>query len=118
MKTIKKISTLFLLMIGIASCGSSDVIVNIYGYAQYNCTTHEYRLTKATPLLSFLDTNTWYTREEFHKAFYEASLEPLKDLPMSEETLAEILPSQEMSTSMFNEFIAGVDCTNPKDILF
>ena len=118
MKTIKKISTLLLLMIGIASCGSSDVIVNIYGYAQYNCTTHEYRLTKATPLLSFLDTNTWYTREEFHKAFYEASLEPLKDLPMSEETLAEILPSQEMSTSMFNEFIAGVDCTNPKDILF
>ena len=79
MKTIKKFSVL-LLMVGIVSCGSSDVIVNIYGYAQYNCTTHEYRLTKATPLLSFLEINTWYTREEFHKAFYEASLEPLKSI--------------------------------------
>ena len=35
------------------SNNSSNVIVKIYGYAEYDCTEDRYRLTKATPLIPF-----------------------------------------------------------------
>ena len=37
---------------------------------------------------------------------------------MSEETLSKFLPTPEVSNEIFNEFIAPVDCENPKDIKF
>ena len=37
---------------------------------------------------------------------------------MSEETLSQILPTLEASNGIFNEFIAPVDCENPKDVKF
>mgnify|MGYP003347396418 FL=1 len=92
--------------------------MNIYGFSEYNCTTDEYRILTPTPMLSFLKQNKWYTREEFHEANYKASSEPYKDLPMSEETLADILPTEDFSNAFFNEFIGPVDCENPKDIKF
>tara|TARA_A100001011_G_scaffold16172_1_gene16762 strand:- start:580 stop:888 length:309 start_codon:yes stop_codon:yes gene_type:complete len=100
------------------SCGPADVIVNIYGASEYNCTTDEYRILKPTPILSFLKTKKWYSRDEFHKANYKEAFKPYKDLAMSEETLSKILPSSEQSNSIFNEFIMPVDCENPKDIKF
>ena len=53
-KKLKKllISSIFFSIV--TSCGPSDVIVNIYGYSEYNCTTKEYRILTPTPILSFL----------------------------------------------------------------
>tara|TARA_B100001996_G_C18307136_1_gene457057 strand:+ start:101 stop:460 length:360 start_codon:yes stop_codon:yes gene_type:complete len=115
--TKKKILSL-LLISSITSCGPSDVIVNIYGVSEYNCSTNEYRILKPMPMFSFLKTKKWYSKEEFHEANYKEARKPYKGLAMSEETLSEILPTIELSNSIFNEFIAPVDCENPKDIKF
>jgi len=117
MKKIKKTLLLLVFSSLITSCGS-DVIVNIYGFSEYNCTTDEYRILKPTPMLSFLKPNKWYNREEFHEANYKASFEPYKDLAISEETLADALPTEDFSNAFFNEFVMAVDCENPKDIKF
>ena len=115
---MKKYLLSFLLICTMASCGPADVIVNIYGVSEYNCSTDEYRILKPTPILSFLKPKKWYSRDEFHKANYKEAFKPYKDLAMSEETLSKILPSSEQSNSIFNEFIMPVDCENPKDIKF
>ena len=47
MKNIKFFFLSLLLTLTITSCGSSDVIVNIYGVSEYNCTTDEYRISIA-----------------------------------------------------------------------
>ncbi len=118
MKKIKKLFLSLLLTSMITSCGSSDVIVNIYGASEYNCTTDEYRILKLNPMLPFLKSKKWYTREEFHESNYKYTLEPYKDLPMSDSTLAEIAPSPELSGRLLDELIMPVDCENPKDIKF
>ena len=117
MKKIKKIFQLLTFLIIITSC-ESDVIINIYGVSEYNCTKDEYRVLKSTPMLGFLKTNKWYTREEFHEANYKASSEPYQNLAMSEENLAKVLPTEDLSNALFNEFMGPVDCENPKDIKF
>ena len=118
LKKIKKSLLTFFLFFSVTSCGPSDVIVNIYGFSEYNCTTDEYRILTPTPMLSFLKPNKWYTSDEFHKAHYEETLEPYKGMAMSEETLSKVLPTSELSNAFFNEFILPVDCENPKDIKF
>ena len=115
---IKKLLLSSILFFTVTSCGPSDVIVNIYGYSEYNCTTEEYRILTPTPMLSFLKTKKWYNREEFHEANYKGALEPYKDLAMSEETLSKVLPTREFSDAFFNEFTMIVDCENPEDIKF
>ena len=115
---MKKTFSLLILLFTVASCGPSDVIVNIYGASEYNCTTKEFRILKPMPVLSFLKPKKWYTRDEFHEANYKEALEPYKDLAMSEETLSEVLPTPEISDAFFNEFTMIVDCENPKDIKF
>ena len=115
---IKKSLLSLILFFTVTSCGPSDVIVNIYGFSEYNCTTEEYRILTPTPMLSFLKPKKWYNREEFHEANYKEALEPYKDLTMSEETLSEVLPTREFSDAFFNEFTMIVDCENPKDIKF
>ena len=118
---MKKINFFFLLLLlapGFTSCGSSDVIVNIYGASEYNCTTGEYRILKPNPILPFLKSKKWYTREEFHESYYEYTLEPYKDLAISDSTLAEIAPSVELSSKLLDELIIAVDCENPKDVKF
>jgi len=115
---MKKTFSLLILLFTVASCGPSDVIVNIYGASEYNCTTKEFRILKPMPMLSFLKPKKWYTRDEFHEANYKEALEPYKDLAMSEETLSEVLPTPEISDAFFNEFTMIVDCENPKDIKF
>lgn len=117
MKRLKKTFLILVFPFFITSC-ESDVIVNIYGFSEYNCTTDEYRILAPIPMLSFLKQNKWYTRKEFHEANYKEISEPYKDLPMSEETLAKILPTEDTSNVFFNEFISPVDCENPKDIKF
>ena len=62
--------------------------------------------------------NKWYTKEEFHEANVEHALEPYKNLPMSDSSLAKIIPSRELSESMLGEMIMNVDCHNPQDIKF
>ena len=37
---------------------------------------------------------------------------------MSEDSLKKIVPTLELSNQFLYEFIKGVDCENPKDILF
>ena len=117
---MNKLKNFFLsiFLIILASCETSDVIVKIYGVSEYNCSKDEYRILKQLPMLSFLKTKKWYNREEFHNANYKEALEPYKNLAMSEENLSDILPTLEASNGIFNEFIAPVDCENPKDIKF
>ena len=69
-------------------------------------------------MVPFLKSKKWYTRDEFHESNYKHSLEPYKDLAMSDTTLAEIGPSPELSGRIFDELIMPVDCENPKDIKF
>ena len=116
--SIKKIFLPLLFFFTITSCGPSDVIVNIYGVSEYNCSKDEYRILKSQPILSFLKTKKWYNRDNFHKANYKEALKPYKGLAMSEETLYKFLPTLETSNGLFNEFISPVDCENPKDIKF
>ena len=118
MTELKKLYLSLLLITSITSCGPSDVIVNIYGVSEYNCSTGEYRILKPMPMLSFLKPKKWYTREEFHEANYKDALKPYKDLAMSEETLSKFLPTIELSNGIFKEFTMPVDCENPKDIKF
>ena len=100
------------------SNNSSNVIVKIYGYAEYDCTENKYRLTKETPMIPFLKVNKWYTQKQFHEAHYQDTIKPFKDMPMSEESLKKIAPTLELSNQFLYEFTKGVDCENPKDILF
>ena len=118
MKSVKKILLSLALVFTITSSVSADVIVNIYGVSEYNCSKDKYRILKKQPMLSFLKTKKWYDREKFHNANYKESLKPYKGLAMSEETLSKFLPTPEVSNEIFNEFIAPVDCENPKDIKF
>ena len=118
MKKLKKIFLTLLLISSITSCGSSDVIVNIYGVSEYNCTNDEYRILKPNLMLPFLKSKKWYSREEFHKSNYEYTLKPYKDLEISDNTLTEITPTPELSSRMLDELIMPVDCENPKDIKF
>ena len=118
MRNIKFLFLSLLFASTITSCDSSDVIVNIYGASEYNCTTQEYRILSPNLLVPFLKSKKWYTRDEFHEANYKEALEPYKDLAMSEETLSEVLPTPEISDAFFNEFTMIVDCENPKDIKF
>ena len=118
MKNLKKLFLSLLFVSFMISCGNSDVIVNIYGASEYNCTTDEYKILKPNLLVSFLKTKKWYTRDQFHKANVKAAIKPYEGLPVSIETLEEISPSFELSNAMFNELIAPVDCQNPRDIKF
>ena len=118
MKNIKKLFLSLLLISTITSRGSSDVIVNIYGVSEYNCTTDEYRILKPNPMLPFLKIKKWYSREKFHESNYKYTLEPYKDIAISDSTLAEIAPTPDLSSKIFDEFIMPVDCENPKDIKF
>ena len=118
MNNLKNFLLSLALVLTITSTASADVIVNIYGVSEYNCSNDKYRILKKQPMLSFLKTKKWYDREKFHKANYKEALKPYKGLAMSEETLSKFLPTPEVSNEIFNEFIAPVDCENPKDIKF
>ena len=118
MNNLKNFLLSLTLSLIITSSAFADVIVNIYGVSEYNCSRDKYRILKKQPMLSFLKTKKWYDREKFHKANYKEALKPFKDLAMSEETLSQILPTLETSNGIFNEFIAPVDCKNPKDVKF
>ena len=116
---LKKIFTIFFMSIFIQSCdNSSNDIVKIYGYAEYDCTENKYRLTKKTPMIPFLKVNKWYSQKQFHKAHYEDTIKPFKDMPISEDSIKKIAPTLELSNQFLNEFIKEVDCENPKDIIF
>ena len=115
---MKKTFSLLTLLFTVISCGPSDVIVNIYGASEYNCTTKEFRILKPMPMLSFLKPKKWYTRDKFHEANYENAIKPFKDLAISKETLATMSPSPELSNRMFDELIMPVDWEKPKDIKF
>ena len=96
------------------SNNSSNVIVKIYGYAEYDCTEKKYRLTKETPMIPFLKVNKWYSQKQFHEAHYEDAIKPFKDMPMSEESLKKLAPTLELSNQFLYELITGVDCENPE----
>ena len=118
MNNLKNFLLSLTLALIITSSAFADVIVNIYGVSEYNCSKDKYRILKKQPMLSFLKTKKWYNRDEFHKANYKEALKPYKGLAMSEETLSKFLPTLETSNGLFNEFIFPVDCENPKDIKF
>ena len=119
---LRKKIMIFCISLCIISCDNSDnssnVIVKIYGYAEYDCTEKKYRLTKETSMIPFLKVNKWYTQKKFHEAHYQDTIKPFKDMPMSEDTLKKIAPTLELSNQFLYEFTKGVDCENPKDILF
>ena len=118
MKNIKKLSLIILFSVSITSCGGSDVIVQIYGAYEYNCTTDEYRVLSNNMILPFMKKNKWYTKQEFHEAHVEHALKPYKDIPMSDSSLAKITPTLELSESILGEMVMNVDCENPQDIKF
>ena len=122
MMCLRKIFLIVFMSVFIISCDNSDnssnVIIKIYGYAEYDCTEKKYRLTKETPVMSFLKVNKWYSPKQFHEAHYEDTIKLFKDMPMSEDSLRKIAPTLELSNQFFNEMTTGVDCKNPKDILF
>ena len=119
MLKIKKCAFVFLFSIFIVSCDNhSDVIVKIYGAYEYNCTTDQYRVLSNNPILPFMKKKKWYTKEEFHESHVKHTLKSYKDLPMSEDSLNDIKPKEQVSYSMLSEFTQDVDCTNPKDIMF
>ena len=118
MKNIKKLSLIILFSVSITSCGGSDVIVQIYGAYENNCTTDEYRVLSNNMILPFMKKNKWYTKEEFHEAHVEHALEPYKNIPMSDSSLAKITPTREMSEAYLGEMTKDIDCENPQDIKF
>lgn len=119
MRKIKKIFLTIVFSISLVSCGGNDVVVQIYGAFEYNCTTDEYRaLINENIITPFMKKNKWYTKEEFHEAHVEHVLEPHKNMPMSDSSLAKITPTRELSDSMLAEMIVDVNCENPKDINF
>ena len=118
MKKIKKVSLALLFSVAMTSCGDPDVVVQIYGAYEYNCTTNEYRVLSKNVILPFMKKNKWYTKEEFHKAHVEHTLEPYKNIPMSDSSLAKITPTKETSDAMLGELTMDVDCENPQDIKF
>ena len=117
MKKLKIISLALLFNFVMTSCSNSDVIVQIYGAYEYNCTTDEYRVLSENIVLPFLKANKWYTKEEFHKANADFALEPFEGLAISDDGLSEIIPSEEMSYGMLQELVMEVDCENPQDIM-
>lgn len=72
------------------------------------------------PIIQFflLWKKKWYTKEEFHESHVKHILKSYKDLPMSEDLLNDIKPTEQDSYSMLLEFTQDVDCKNPKDIMF
>ena len=118
-KLKKKIFLTILFSISLVSCGRNDVVVQIYGAFEYNCTTDEYRaLISENIIMPFMKKNKWYTKDEFHEAHVEHALEPYKNMPMSDSSLAKITPTRELSESMLGEMVMNVDCENPQDIKF
>ena len=119
---MRKLKNLFLTILFtnlLVSCGGNDVVVKIYDAFEYNCTTDEYRaLITENIITPFMKKNKWYTKEEFHEAHVEHALEPYKNMPMSDSSLAKITPTRELSESMLGEMIMNVDCENPQDIKF
>ena len=69
------------------SDNSSNVNVKFYGYAEYDCSENKYRLIKKTPIITLLKVNKWYTQKQFHEAYYQDTIKPFKDMPMSEDVL-------------------------------
>ncbi len=116
-KKLKKFSFALLFTFVITSCSNSDVIVQIYGAYEYNCTTDEYRILSKNIMLPFMKVKEWYTKEEFHEANVEYALEPYAGLAISDDGLLEITPSKEMSYGMLKELVMKVDCENPQDIM-
>ena len=117
MKKLKKFSLALLFTFVITSCSNSDVIVQIYGAYEYNCTTDEYRILSKNIMLPFMKVKKWYTKEEFHEANVEYTLEPYAGLAISDDGLLEITPSKEKSYGMLKELVMEVDCENPQDIM-
>ena len=48
----------------------------------------------------------------------EHALEPYKNIPMSDSSLAKITPTREMSEAYLGEMTKDIDCENPQDIKF
>ena len=117
MKKLKKLSLVLLFTVVITSCSNSDVVVQIYGTYEYNCTTNEYRVLSQIVMFPFLKAKKWYTKEEFRKATVDFALEPFEGLAISDDGLSEIIPSEEMSYGMLQELVMEVDCENPQDIM-
>ena len=118
MKKLKKSILVLTFAFTITSCSNSDVVVQIYGAYEYNCTTDEYRVLSENLMLPFMKANKWYTKEEFHEAHVEHALEPYKNIPMSDSSLAKITPTREMSEAYLGEMTKDIDCENPQDIKF
>ena len=118
MKKFNKTFLTILISILIVSCDDTDVIVQIFGAYEYNCTTDEYRVLNKNIILPFMEKNKWYNKEKFHEAHIEHALKPFKDLPMSDSSLAKITPTRELSEAMLGEIVMKVDCANPRDIKF
>ena len=117
MKKLEKLSLVLLFTVVITSCSNSDVVVQIYGTYEYNCTTNEYRVLSQNVMFPFLKAKKWYTKEEFHEANVNYTLEPYAGLAISDDGRLEITPSKELSYGMLQELVMEVDCENPQDIM-
>tara|TARA_Y100000768_G_C23851857_1_gene621424 strand:+ start:359 stop:715 length:357 start_codon:yes stop_codon:yes gene_type:complete len=116
MKYIEKILILFVLNLMLSSCGGSDVIVKVYDAYEYNCTEHEVRILSEITTLPFLETEKWYSREEFHNAYIDAAKKEISKDPVSKLLDLSQLPLQDISNALWYEIIMYVDCENQRVI--
>ena len=119
MRKLEKMFLTILFSISLLSCGGNDVVIKIYDAFEYNCTADEYRaLISENIILPFMKKNKWYNKKEFHEAHVEHALQPYKNMPMSDSSLAKITPTRGLSESILSEMVMNVDCENPQDIKF
>ena len=116
---MKKSFIIFLLFFGISVRSVESTTVKIYNIAEYNCDNGKLRTLRDGLFFigDFLTVGVWYSKETFHKSLNKYQVDLVKDIPYSETSLNRILISREESDGMFNEYIMGVDCSNPVDIL-
>ena len=100
----------------LSSCIGSDVIINVDDVYEYNCTEHEVRMLSETPTLPFLETETWYSRKEFHNAYLDSAQKEISKNPASRFLDLSKLPLQDISNALWYEIIMYVDCENQKVI--
>ena len=116
MKYSKEILILVIFNLMLSSCIGSDVIINVNDVYEYNCTEHEVRMLSETTTLHFLETETWYSRKEFHNAYLDSAQKEISKNPASRFLDLSKLPLQDISNALWYEIILYVDCENQRVI--
>ncbi len=105
----------FLLILSCDSAeNSSNTTISVSKYSEYDCQDDKFRVIKETPKIPYLKVSIWYTRKQFHEAYYDYNIESYKK-KLSKEDFLKITPKVlKKSNLILNELIKGVDCEKLK----